>query len=77
MNKKTLIEQLEGFSMVRTDDQPANKDMYIEQMHSPKNDSGVIKSVQKAQKAQKATKKYVLNESIQKKLDSLGDPMDI
>ncbi len=48
------------------------------QKHSPKKYSGVVKYVQKAQKVQKiskAPKKYVMSESVQKKLDNLGDPL--
>lgn len=48
------------------------------QKHSPKKFSETVKSVQKAQKVQKvpkAPKKYVMSESIQKKLDNLGDPL--
>lgn len=48
------------------------------QKHSP---SVVVKSVKRAPKTQnapmtpKAPKKYVMSESIQKKLDNLGDPL--
>lgn len=48
------------------------------QNHSPRKYSGTVKSVQKLQKIQKVrktSKKYVMSEGVQKKLDNLGDPL--
>lgn len=48
---------------------------------SSKKNVGTVKTVRMVQKAQKTTKgikapkKYVMNESTQKKLDNLGDPL--
>ena len=46
--------------------------------HSPKRNVGTVKSVQqmpKKQKQPKVPKKYVMSETVQKKLDNLGDPL--
>ena len=45
--------------------------------HTSKIKGGPMKSVQKAQKVQKGPKKYVMNETTQRRLDNLKDPLEI
>ena len=42
--------------------------------HSSKKCSKIVEYVQKSPKMQKVQKKYVMNETVQKRLDKLGDP---
>ena len=45
--------------------------------HSSKIKGGIVKPVQRAQKVQKGPKKYVMNETTQRRLDNLKDPLEI